>query len=395
MSRGKPSGAFLFMKGGFMAKPKKMKGVTCKNGYWYARVDRHLKYCGKGEKGRNLAEAARKKWEVKQYEDKEINAGLKVKRVELKKVKDLSNWYMTLPSIQQQKIYPRKISLAANLLKYFGNEAVNRVEADDQERYRIHRKDQGVMDGTVDLAIQLLSAMYFLALKRKKITADAMPGEFVKKVNINPRRILTETEFEKLLEHADPDFKDVLVCGYESAMRSSEICKITAGQVHLDIKHISGIVLDYIDLGIFDTKTGARRNIPVSTRLKEVLQHRIKGLEPDDYVFTNKGKKYYKELITIQMRTTCDKAGVIYGDKPLNKKGERIGIVFHCLRHTRTTKWVEMGFSDEIVRRATGHKSLEAYQRYIKLDPVSVMRLVESPEMLKTDKNGTKALQSL
>ena len=46
-----------------MAKPKRMKGVTCKNGYWYARVDRHLKYCGKGEKGRNLAEAARKKWE--------------------------------------------------------------------------------------------------------------------------------------------------------------------------------------------------------------------------------------------------------------------------------------------------------------------------------------------
>ena len=36
-----------------------------------------------------------------------------------------------------------------------------------------------------------------------------------------------------------------------------------------------------------------------------------------------------------------------------------------------------MGFSDEIVRRATGHKSLEAYQRYVKLDPASVMRLVE------------------
>ena len=369
-----------------------MKGVRVRNGYWYARIDSHEKYCGKGEKGRKLAEAARKKWEVKQYENREANAGLKVKKIELRKMRDLSNWYMTLPSIQQQKIYERKISLAANLLKYFGNKAVNRVEADDQERYRIHRKDQGVMDGTVDLEIQLLSAMYHLALKRKKINADAMPGEFVKKENINPRRIITETEFEKLLNHADRDFKDVLVCGYESAMRSSEICNITAGQVHLNIRHISGVVLNYIDLGIFDTKTGARRNIPISARLKEVLQRRIKGLGPDDYVFTNKGKKNYKELITIQMKTVCDKAGVIYGDKPTNKKGERIGIVFHCCRHTRTSKWVEMGFSDEIVRRATGHKSLEAYQRYIKLDPAAVMRLVENP---KSGKSEAKALRSL
>ena len=366
-----------------MAKPKTIKGVSCKNGYWYARVDGALKYCGKGDKGRKLAEAARMKWQVKQYENREVNAGLKVKKVELKKIKELSNWYMTLPSIQQQKIYERKTSLAANLLKYFGNKAVNQVEADDQERYRIHRKGQGAMDGTVDLEIQLLSAMYHLALKRKKINADAMPGEFVKKNKTNPRRVITDSEFEKILQHAGSDFKDVLICGFESAMRSSEICQVTAGQVHLDMKHISGAVLDYIDLGIFDTKTGARRNVPVSGRLKEVLQRRVKGLDPDDYVFTNKGKKYYKELVTIQTKTVCDKAGVIYGDKPKNKKGERIGIVFHCLRHTRTTKWVEAGFSDEIVRRATGHKSLEAYQRYVKLDPAAVMRLVEAEHQQK------------
>ncbi|UCD32319.1 MAG: hypothetical protein JSV38_16465 [Desulfobacterales bacterium] len=45
-----------------MAKPKRtMKGVTYKNGYWCARIDGHVKYCGKGEKGRELAGAARMK----------------------------------------------------------------------------------------------------------------------------------------------------------------------------------------------------------------------------------------------------------------------------------------------------------------------------------------------
>jgi integrase len=63
----------------------------------------------------------------------------------------------------------------------------------------------------------------------------------------------------------------------------------------------------------------------------------------------------------------------------------RAGIVSHCLRHTRTSKWVEAGFSDEIIRRATGHRSLQAYRDYAKLDPSAVMRLVS-----KTAKDSTR-----
>ena len=124
-------------------KYKKIKGVTCKNGYWYARVEGKQKCCGKGNKGYKLAKTARMKWEVKQYENRELNAGLKVKKVELKKFIDLSNWYMTLPMIQDQKIYERKLPASVNLIKYFGNKRVNQLEADDQESYREFRKAQG------------------------------------------------------------------------------------------------------------------------------------------------------------------------------------------------------------------------------------------------------------
>ncbi len=381
-----------------MVKRKTMKGVTCSKRkgvvYWYARINGEKRYCGKGDKGKNLAEAAKAKDITRKYENKEINAGLKVKKIEFKTVKDLANWYMILPSTQELKSYQRKISLCAHLLKYFGNRQINQVEGDDQEHYREYRREQGAKDGTIDLEIGLLSTMYHSALKKKKINADSMPGEFVLKYNSVPRRSVTKEEFERLLKYASNDFKDLLVCGYESAMRSSEICKLTASQVHLDVQHISGKILDYIDLGIFDTKTGARRTVPVSSKLKEVLNRRLKGLDPDDYVFTNKGKRYYRVLISITMKAVCEKAGVIYGDKPVNNKGERIGIVFHCLRHTRTSRWVEKGFSDEIVRRATGHKTLEAYQQYIKLDPHVVMKLVENKKS-KRDKNETKSVQSL
>jgi hypothetical protein len=48
-----------------------------------------------------------------------------------------------------------------------------------------------------------------------------------------------------------------------------------------------------------------------------------------------------------------------------------------------------MGFSDEIIRRATGHKTLEAYQNYVKLDPTAVMSLVSE----KRHPNGIKLSQ--
>jgi len=377
---------------------KNMKGVTCRKrkgiDYWYARIKGEKKYCGIGDKGRKIAEAAKAKDITKKYENKEVNAGLKVKKVEFKTVKDLANWYMQLPSTQELKSYDRKIYLCAHILEYFGSKRVNQVEGDNQEHYREYRREQGVSDGTIDLEISLLSTMYHSALKKKKINADSMPGEFVLKRKTNPRRIITEGEFEKLLQYTSGDFRDVLICGYESAMRSSEICKLTAGQVHLNVQHISGKILDYIDLGIFDTKTGARRVVPVSAMLKEVLTRKLKNLESEDLIFTEKEKKYTKFTVSGLMKAVCKKAGIIYGDKPVNKKGERIGVVFHCLRHTRTSKWVEMGFSDEIVRRATGHKTLEAYQRYIKLEPSVMMKLVEGKKS-KRDKSGTKLMQNL
>jgi integrase len=246
---------------------------------------------------------------------------------------------------------------------------------------------------TIDNEIKLFSAIYHLAVKRKKISADLMPGEFLVKEEINPRRILSDKEFEKILKHTEGDFKDLLICGYESAMRFSEITTLTSEQVTLNLHHFSGTILDYIDLGIFDTKTGASRTVPISDSLKAVLQRRVKGLDAEDLIFTNvTDKRWANSSVQYKLKTACKQAKIPYGDKIVNKKGERIGVVFHCLRHTRTTRWVEMGFSDEIIRRATGHKSLKAYQNYVKLDPHVVMRLVNIKNLV--DKTDTKSVQT-
>ena len=372
-----------------------MKGVTSstRNGveYWYARVNGQKKYCGKGAKGRELAFAAKAKDIARSYENKEINAGLKVKKTPFKTVRDIINWYMLLPSSQEKKSFVGETFRAKHILNHFGDKPLNAIDPDRQESYRSHRESEGAASGSIDLEIKLLSAVYHLARKRKKIPHEVMPGEFILKKESVPRRTIADDEFQKLLEHSDDDLADILICGYESGMRVTEICELSAGKVLLDVHHISGRKLDYISLGVFDTKNQTKRHIPISPRLKEVLKRRIATLSSDDFVFTKaEGAKHNKNSVMVLLRTACKKAGIQYGDKARNSKGERTGIVFHSLRHTRITKWVMAGYSDEIIRMASGHKSLDAYRKYIHLDPSAVMRLVEPENPSERHKNGTK-----
>ncbi len=371
----------------------RMKGVTSitvkGSVYWYARIDGRKKYCGKGDKGRKLAEAAKAKDIARSYERKEVSAGLRVKRYDLKTVKDLLNWYMTIPEVQELRGYGRYLCAEKPLFAYFAELPVQSVEADDIDHYRHFRRQQGLTHATINLEVALLQAAYRRAVKRKKIPVDSTPGEFPRIEGNNPRPRITDEQFEAILEHCKPDFADFMICGYESAMRSSEIANLKPKKVRLGVRHISGEVVDCIDLGVFDTKTGARRTVPVSPRLKEVLERRLEGLNNEDRLFTIKGSVINGLVVAQNLQPACEAAGVPYGDKTYDSSGQKIGIVFHCLRHTRASKWVEQGFSDEIIRRATGHASMEAYRQYIKLDPSVVMRLVA-----KRDKNGIKSSQT-
>ena len=104
--------------------------------YWYANLVNESQYCGMNEKGYQIAKVAKAKHTAKKYEDKEINAGLKVKRMAFGTFKELSDWYMLLPTVQEQKSYQRKIAATSHLFKYFGKRRLNQIDADEQERYR-------------------------------------------------------------------------------------------------------------------------------------------------------------------------------------------------------------------------------------------------------------------
>ena len=368
-----------------------MKGVTSieRKGttYWYASIDGQKKYCGKDAEGKELAEAARSKHLAKKYEIRQAGAGIEVKRAAFNKIRDMCNWYMELSTTQKKKSYLRETQALKHLLPYFGKIPVGKLKGSDTVKYRDKRTKQKANDNTVDYELAVLRQIYRLAIKLDEIPPDSIPGQFVMNGEVNPRPIITNEQFELLHKNTTPKKKHILLCAWESAMRSGEISNLRAKNVHLDaFTDMDGEWVSYISLGVFDTKTGAERTVPVSDTLKEMLIRRLEGLQPNERVFLREdGKPFNANSISDRMRTLCKQLDIPYADKLLDEEGYRVGIVFHCLRHTRTSKWVEMGFSDEIVRKATGHKSLEAYRRYVKLNPSSVMRLVKSQKRIISD----------
>jgi integrase len=370
-----------------------MKGVTSRKAgnsiFWYARVNDEKVYCGKGKKGRKIAEAARAKYVSERYEKREVAVGLNVARVQLKTFEELSKWYLSRPQTKRLKSYQNKAILAAHLGRHLQDKPLSEIDVDLLEDYREVREMEGAATHSINNEISLIRAMFNLATKRKKIPRELVPGEFPQVRGDKaapPRRVISEEEFERLLEAADQDFADVLVCGYETSLRSREIADLRVKDVRLDVPHISGDKLDY--LAVTDIKNGKTKTPPVSPELKEVLLRRLKGLAPGDRVFTEAGLPYYTTLISHRMKKYCELAGVPYGDKVLDESGNRVGVVFHSLRHTRTTIWVEEGWSDQIIMKATGHKSLEVFRGYVHLTAASVMRLVS-----QRDKTGTKSPQ--
>ena len=212
-----------------------MKGVSCikgKNGttYWYAQIGAKKISCGKNEEGQKLAIESRRKYEQDRDLAKMESLGFKeqakhykeqVKRErQFSSIKELANWYMNLSITQKKKSYNRETQALKHLLPYFGKMLPADIKGSDTVKYRDKRTKQGAHDNTVDYELAVLRQIYRTALKLDEITADFLPGSFVMNGKTNPRPRITDEQFELLHKNATPVFADILLCGWESAMRS-------------------------------------------------------------------------------------------------------------------------------------------------------------------------------
>lgn len=173
--------------------------------------------------------------------------------------------------------------------QYFGAWLVADITTDVIEQYRQARLPFGVT-GT-NRHLELLRAMFNWATSaRRKLAAenpfkDGTQAAVILADELPRRRRLQPGEGERLLAACSPHLRAIIEAALETGCRRGELLTLQWWQVRFAPK--SGILLPAIK-----TKTRTDRKVPISTRLRAVLEMRPcrpdgRDLPPDSYVFGN------------------------------------------------------------------------------------------------------------
>jgi len=163
----------------------------------------------------------------------------------------------------------------------------------------------------------------------------------------------TLDELNRILQHADGVMRSIFIVGMCTAMRQGDCCQLKWEDVDL--------------LGAFITvktsKTGETAEIPLFPALREEIERQPRI---GRYIFPEAAKLYRSKNFGISWRVKqVLKAAKIKTDLECDDRIQKATIKgFHSLRTTWITMALSAGVPMELVRRVTGHSTVEVVLKY-------------------------------
>lgn len=249
---------------------------------------------------------------------------------------------------------------AGLVCEFFGEDtpaaAINEAQID---RLIEARKKAGDANGTINRKLAAVSRMLRYAASRGWITRAPKIErlkEFVGRI-----RYLTADEEQaslKFLRQCNAvDMDDLFCTGIDTGMRVSEILDLTKR----DCLPSTGLIT------IWENKASHPRSIPMTTRVRKIIERRAAGLGSNDRVFA------------VDYRLVRSWWGRLRVNLELTEDEQ---FVFHALRHTFASRLVQRGVPILTVKELLGHKTLTMTMRYAHLAPnnlSSAISLLEGP----------------
>jgi integrase len=238
------------------------------------------------------------------------------------------------------------------LSEFFGNLLLSQITRAHVEEFKQSRKGRLLSpEKPVSVATcnrELACLRHILRLAVEEGLRESAPLVKLYREHGARDRILSEEEYQRLLEASSPHLWRLLLCAYETGMRAGEIKGLTWDKV--DFK------TGFIRLSAEDTKTNEKRAVPISAILRTVLdeirkEQREGKIAPiGGCVFTWKGKPMTEGWKTA-FHAACCRARIE-------------NFHFHDLRHTFVTRKVREGWDYKHIMAITGHRTFATFQRY-------------------------------
>lgn len=166
-------------------------------------------------------------------------------------------------------------------------------------------------------------------------------------------KVIHKSELDRLLAKMSPTMQLIVELAYETAMRRSEILKLTK-----DCLHLSDRIADVID-----GKNGTR-SVPLTHRAVEILQlaqlWATVERHPNSMIFT-----VTPHAVSQAVRLARVKAGL------------DSSVRLHQLRHTRITNVAKKGFNNAQIMIVSGHRDTRSVARYSHLNVRDVLHLID------------------
>ncbi|SFX44603.1 site-specific integrase [Pseudomonas sp. NFACC36] len=166
-------------------------------------------------------------------------------------------------------------------------------------------------------------------------------------------KVISAGELRQLLNKLSPTMALIVELAYETAMRRSEILKLTTNCLHLE-ERIADVI---------DGKNGTR-SVPLTNRAVELLK------EAQRLALADKAHK--GRLFTVTPHSVSQAVRLAR-----NKAGLDNSVRLHQLRHTRITNVAKKGFNNAQIMIVSGHRDTRSVARYSHLNAKDVLHLID------------------
>lgn len=219
------------------------------------------------------------------------------------------------------------------IVKECGDPQLDRIPTDYVDRAVIKLRAAGKAPGTINRYLSALHAVLGWGAKPGRRLVPVMPEFSWQDEDEGRIRYLTPPEEDRLVRTLQAlgyaEIADLCIVALDTGCRRGEL--LSAARHQLDGKW----------LRLWHTKSGHPRSVPLTDRSRAILEARLPF----------KVKEH-------QLRYAWEKAKTAMG------MSQDEDFVFHCLRHTRATRLVELGVNLRVIQQFMGHRSIQTTLRY-------------------------------
>ena len=224
---------------------------------------------------------------------------------------------------------------------------LSQLDAKLFEDYKALRKGQDANPNTINMELQVLKSIWFMAIKWGYANLNPLRNvDPIKVMNKTEARFLTKEEIDKLLANSDEWLRPIFYSFLQTGMRLQELMTLEWSDVDFERRKVKIRVKED-----WTPKT-AEREIPISNGLMEVLLKLKKEVIGNLVFHDGKGQMIQKNKLRKELMKVTKKAGFPDVTK------------IHTLRHTFASHLVMKGVDLATVKKLMGHSDIETTMIY-------------------------------